>query len=346
MPIIFSSLENRKMEPGYKLSILDKCPRAESISAEQSFKNTLQLVQTAEALGFHRYWIAEHHSTPLLSSPSPEILIAWLLAQTKKIRIGSGGVMLQHYSPYKVAENFNVLASLVGDRVDLGVGKAPGGFPISTQALQVGLNQAQKGDFKAQLTALDGYLNTQPDPNNPTQVIATPTPHNIAEKFLLGASIESARLAADLGWNFVFAAHLNGDSDLLQEALKTYSQYSNGKKALIAAQILVADTREQAEEIAADLSVWTLELENGQRVKIPNEKSGQEFSRQAGSTIKSLKKEKLNILKGTVDDVHQQLQALHQQYGINEFIIESPLFEHDIRLKSLSLLAQHHALAA
>lgn len=186
----------------YKLSILDKCPRAEGISAEQSFKNALQIAQTAEALGFYRYWVAEHHSTALLSSPSPEILIAWLLAQTKSIRIGSGGVMLQHYSPYKVAENFNVLASLTHDRVDLGVGKAPGGFPVSTQALQLGLDQTQKGNFKAQLQALDHYLHAKLDRNQPDQVAATPIPQQSAEKFLLGASIESARLAADLSAEF------------------------------------------------------------------------------------------------------------------------------------------------
>lgn len=330
----------------YQLSILDKCPKADSISTEQSFKNALQIAQTAEALGFHRYWVAEHHSTGVLSSPSPEILIAWLLAQTKSIRIGSGGVMLQHYSPYKVAENFNVLASLANNRVDLGVGKAPGGFPVSTQALQLGLDQSLKGDFRTQLQSLNHYLASKFDRNLPDQVAATPTPNQIAEKFLLGASIESAKLAAELGWNFVFAAHLNGDKALLQSALQTYSTYSAGKKAIVAAQIIVADSREQAEEIASGLSVWTLELENGQRVKIPNEQSGQEFARQAQSAIKTLKKEELNILKGTVDDIHQQLQALHQQFGIHEFIVESPLLDHEARLKSLTLLAQHAVLAA
>lgn len=330
----------------YKLSILDKCPRAEGISAEQSFKNALQIAQAAEALGFYRYWVAEHHSTALLSSPSPEIVIAWLLAQTKTIRIGSGGVMLQHYSPYKVAENFNVLASLAYDRVDLGIGKAPGGFPVSTQALQLGIDPALKGDFKAQLQALDHYLHATLDRNQPDYVAATPAPQQAAEKFLLGASIESAKLAAELGWNFVFAAHLNGDANLLRDALKTYSHYSGGKSAIVAVQIIVADSRDQAEELTAGLSVWTLELENGQRVKIPNQQSGQEFSKQAQSSIKSLKKERLNIIKGTVDDVHQQLYALHQKHGIHEFIIESPLLDHTTRLKSLTQLAQHAVLAA
>ncbi|KAA8733741.1 MsnO8 family LLM class oxidoreductase [Acinetobacter qingfengensis] len=331
---------------GYKLSILDKCPRAEGISAEQAFHNAREIVQTAENLGFHRYWIAEHHASAALASPSPEILIAWLLAQTKRIRIGSGGVMLQHYSPYKVAENFNVLASLANDRIDLGIGKAPGGFPVSTKALQIGLDQAQKGDFKTQLAALDHYLNTQTHPEDSTQLIATPVPHYGAERFLLGASIESAQLAAELGWNFVFAAHLNGDTDLLKQALHTFFEASGGKKALVAVQIIVADSQEQAETLTQGLSVWTLELENGQRVKILNEQSGYEFSRQAGSAIKSLKQEQLNVLKGTVGDVHQQLQALHQQYGIDEFIVESPVLDHETRLKALTLLAKHKVLAA
>ncbi|HBT28325.1 MAG TPA: alkane 1-monooxygenase, partial [Erwinia persicina] len=114
----------------YRLSLLDKSPLAEGETATTALARTLTLAQRAEALGYHRFWLAEHHNTPALASPSPEILIAWILAHTRHIRVGSGGVMLQHYSPYKVAENFNLLASLAPDRVDLGVGKAPGGLPL------------------------------------------------------------------------------------------------------------------------------------------------------------------------------------------------------------------------
>lgn len=110
----------------YRLSILDKSPVGETETAAIALARTLQLAQQAEAWGYHRFWIAEHHNTPQLASPSPELVIAWILGQTQRIRVGSGGVMLQHYSPYKVAENFNLLASLAPGRVDLGVGKAPG----------------------------------------------------------------------------------------------------------------------------------------------------------------------------------------------------------------------------
>lgn len=112
----------------WRISILDKSPIAENETAADALARTLALAQQAENLGYHRFWIAEHHNTPQLASPSPELLIAWILGQTTRIRVGSGGVMLQHYSPYKVAENFNVLAALAPGRVDLGVGKAPGDY--------------------------------------------------------------------------------------------------------------------------------------------------------------------------------------------------------------------------
>jgi len=104
----------------WRISILDKSPVAEHETAADALARTLALAQQAETLGYHRFWIAEHHNTPQLASPSPELLIAWILGQTKRIRVGSGGVMLQHYSPYKVAENFNVLAAIAPGRVDLG----------------------------------------------------------------------------------------------------------------------------------------------------------------------------------------------------------------------------------
>ncbi len=108
----------------YRISILDKSPLAAGETAAQALARTLTLAQHAEAWGYHRFWVAEHHNTDQLASPSPELVIAWLLGHTRRIRLGSGGVMLQHYSPYKVAENFNLLAALAPGRIDLGVGKA------------------------------------------------------------------------------------------------------------------------------------------------------------------------------------------------------------------------------
>ena len=120
----------------FKLSILDQSPVNDTETATDAFQHTIELAQKAEAWGYHRFWVSEHHGSDRVMGSSPEVLISHLLAKTTRIRVGSGGVMLQHYSPYKVAENFNVLASLAPGRVDLGIGRGPGGLPRSTRALQ------------------------------------------------------------------------------------------------------------------------------------------------------------------------------------------------------------------
>ena len=127
-----------------KLSILDLSPLYDSETAAQAFQRTIELAQKAEEWGYHRFWVSEHHGSDRVVGSSPEVLISHLLAKTERIRVGSGGVMLQHYSPYKVVENFNVLASLAPGRVDLGIGRGPGGMPQSTRALQQGDGQASR----------------------------------------------------------------------------------------------------------------------------------------------------------------------------------------------------------
>lgn len=320
----------------WRISILDKSPVAENETAADALARTLSLAQQAETLGYHRFWIAEHHNTPQLASPSPELLIAWILGQTKRIRVGSGGVMLQHYSPYKVAENFNLLAAIAPGRVDLGVGKAPGGLPLSTRALQLGLSQQEKGDFATQLAQLNGWIN----PTSQKEAVrATPLPQVAAAGFLLGASAESARLAASLDWDFVFAAHLNGDPELLREAIVTWRAHS-AREVIVAVQAIVAPTQAQADELAKSVEVWGVELANGQRVTVASEEQAYAFARQAGSEPLRIARRAQSLLAGTAESVLAQLEALHQQWGIDEFIIDTPVAEGTARVQSLRLLAQ------
>lgn len=322
----------------WRISILDKSPVAVNETAADALARTLSLAKQAEALGFHRFWIAEHHNTAQLASPSPELLIAWILGQTKHIRVGSGGVMLQHYSPYKVAENFNVLASIAPGRVDLGVGKAPGGLPLSTRALQVGLHQDEKGDFADQLTQLNHWLTPSADEQDDS-VKATPLPSAPAEKFLLGASVESALLAAKLGWNFVFAAHLNGDVNLLREVLETWRAHS-ALSVTVAVQAIVAPTQAQADALAEKVEVWGVELANGQRVTVASEEQAYAFARQAGSEPLRIARRAQSLIKGTAESVLDELETLHQTWGIDEFIIDTPVADGLARTQSLRLLAQ------
>ncbi|MGU3522727.1 MsnO8 family LLM class oxidoreductase [Enterobacteriaceae bacterium C23F] len=322
----------------YRISLLDKSPLAAGETAVQALARTLTLAQQAEALGYHRLWIAEHHNTPQLASPSPEVVIGWLLGQTKRIRIGSGGVMLQHYSPYKVAENFNLLASLAPGRVDLGVGKAPGGLPHSTRALQQGVHAEEKGTFADQLAQLDNWL-AQTRAESSDTVLATPIPPQRPDGFLLGASLESAELAARLDWNFVFAAHLNGDRQLLREVLSRWRALSL-RDATVAVQVIVAADAAQAAGLAAQVELWGVRLANGQRVTVASHQQADDFARQAGSPAVEIVRRESSLIAGTASQVRAQLDALHRDYGINEFIIDTPIAEGAARLASVRLLAQ------
>lgn len=330
----------------YRLSLLDKAPVLQGESPTAALQRTLQMAQRAEEWGYHRFWLAEHHNTAQLASPSPEVLIAWIIAQTRHIRVGSGGVMLQHYSPYKVAENFNLLASLAPGRIDLGVGKAPGGLPLSTHALQQGIDAAKKGSFAEQLQLLDSWLKPgQADPDD-EDLAATPLPSRPANRFLLGASEESARLAASLGWQFVFAAHLNGDRKLLEHALSTYSRLSQGQRALVAVQVVVADSPAGADLLVANLRHYHVAVKDGPSVNVASLEQAERYVRQGGYRDYQIEPRTPSLLKGTASQVHAQLDALHHNFDIDEFVIDTPITEPVARLQSLELLATHHLVAA
>lgn len=222
--------------------------------------------------------------------------------------------MLQHYSPYKVAENFNVLAAIAPGRVDLGVGKAPGGLPLSTRALQHGLNPQEKGSFAEQLTQLDRWIRPE-NQSAEEDVRATPLPPVPARGFLLGASTESALLAASLDWHFVFAAHLNGDPELLREVVTAWRQHSV-REVIVAVQTIVAPTQAEADALAQKVEVWGVELANGQRVTVASEEQAYAFARQAGSEPVRIARRAQSLLAGTAASVLEQLNALHQQWGL------------------------------
>ena len=249
--------------------------------------------------------------------------------------------MLQHYSPYKVAENFNLLASLAPGRVDLGVGKAPGGLPLSTQALQVGLHQEEKGSFADQLAQLNAWLTLTGTESGQT-VFPTPLPPAPPQRFVLGASVESARLAAESDWNFIFAAHLNGDKALLHEVL-SFWQANSSRPTIVAVQVIVADSSDMAAQLAKDVQIWGVELEDGQRVTVASEEQALAFAAQAGSAPRTIARREQALLQGSAQEVVATLRSWQVQYGIDEFIIDTPVAEGQARLTSLRLLAQAHS---
>src|SRR5579859_4583291 len=194
-----------------RLSVLDQSPIAEDSTGREALHNTLDLAVLTDALGYHRYWVAEHHGGPMLASASPEALIGPIAASTSSIRVGSGGVMLPHYSPLKVAETFTILAALFPDRIDLGIGRAAGTDPLTTFALQRDRRQAAPDDFSQQLAELLAYFEDSLPPDHPFQRLAATLPGlpALPETWMLGSSPQSAIWAAQLGLPYAFADFIN-----------------------------------------------------------------------------------------------------------------------------------------
>lgn len=326
----------------YRLSLLDQSPINDGQTAAQALEATLTFAQKAEALGYHRLWVSEHHDTERLAGSSPEVLIAWLLARTSRLRIGSGGVMLQHYSPYKVAENFHLLASLAPDRVDIGIGKAPGGLPLSTKALRGHTPADSAPGFPAQLQQLTHYLTHLDDHLAGTEARALPRPPVSPQRFLLGASPESARLAASLGWNFVFAGFINTSEQVMTESVLAFHEYSAGQgHALVSLAVLAAETRERAEALVAEQHNFRVTV-GDRHVTVDTREQAEAFVQQAGATHYQIEQQKLSVLHGTPGDIHQQLRDIQRRLCVNEFVIHTPLTDAAVRLKSIELLAGQH----
>ncbi|RQZ64253.1 MsnO8 family LLM class oxidoreductase [Burkholderia cepacia] len=324
----------------FRLSVLDKSPVAPGETAADALARSVSLARFADAAGYHRYWLAEHHNTAALACPSPEILIAHVLAHTRRIRVGSGGVMLQHYSPYKIAENFNLLASLAPGRVDLGIGKAPGGLPLSTRALQAG-RRASFADLADELNRhLQGAATAADTTGQDDATLhATPRPPEPAQPFLLGASAESAALAARLGWAFVYASHLNASPTDLERAFDAYRSASGGRTPLLAVSAIVAATRDAAAQLASGHQGFRVQVGDTPAVNVGSLDQAHAYIRQAGGGPHRIDPRETRIVHGTRDDVLHELHALHRRHGIDEFVIDTPLADAAPRIASLRLLA-------
>ncbi|MBR7978637.1 MsnO8 family LLM class oxidoreductase [Burkholderia cenocepacia] len=329
----------------FRLSVLDKSPVAPGETAADALARSVSLARFADTAGYHRYWLAEHHNTAALACPSPEILIAHVLAHTRRIRVGSGGVMLQHYSPYKIAENFNLLASLAPGRVDLGIGKAPGGLPLSTRALQAGYDPERRASFADLADELNRHLEGDDatadaaGQDGGATLHATPRPPEPAQPFLLGASAESATLAARLGWAFVYASHLNASATDLERTFDTYRQASGGRTPLLAVSAIVADTRDTAAQLASGHQGFRVQVGDTPAVNVGSLEQAHAYIRQAGGGPHRIEPRETRIVHGTRDDVLRELDALHRRHGITEFVVDTPIADAAPRIASLRLLA-------
>ena len=333
-----------------KLSILDLSPLYDSESAAQAFQRTIELAQKAEEWGYHRFWVSEHHGSDRVVGSSPEVLISHLLAKTERIRVGSGGVMLQHYSPYKVVENFNVLASLAPGRVDLGIGRGPGGMPQSTRALRQGDGLVGR-PLTEKLVELEQLLHDRVAANHPLHGLrASPRPPQPAELFLLGTSPASAQLAADMAIPYVFAYFLNSDDTTMHDAVAAYRERfddANGGRpqVMLALPVVVADTDDEARVHAAEITVVRIRLESGRTLTVGNLEGAEEFGRQAGEAY-TLEVQQARVIHGSPDTVRQRLVNLQQDYQADEIMVITAIKDFGKRLHSYALLSELFTCAA
>lgn len=328
---------------GITISVLDQSPMYPGETAAEAFAHTVLLAQKSEELGFRRFWVSEHHDSDQVAGSSPEVLISYLLAKTRTIRVGSGGVMLQHYSPYKVAENFNVLAALAPGRVDLGIGRAPGGLPRSTQALQRGVQE--EASLTDKIVELRKFVHNTLEEDHPLAGLrAAPLPETSPELYVLGASAGSAEIAAGLGLPYVFSLFINGEESAALEAIRVYRStfdYAHGREPeiLVALSVIVADTEAEAAELAGAMKLVKIHLASGRTLTLGTREQAEEFGRQAGEPY-TIEEQEPFITKGTKETVREQLLRLQQASGVDEIIVTSNIQPFAKRIRSFELLSQ------
>jgi len=334
---------------GIRLSVLDQTLIHDGEDPTVAFGHTVELARKAEEWGYHRFWVSEHHDSDRVAGSSPEVLIAHLLAKTERIRVGSGGVMLQHYSPYKVAENFNVLASLNPGRVDLGIGRAPGGLPHSIRALQGG--KGEQASLPEKIGELLAYTRDRLPPDHPfVGLKASPVPRTPADVYLLGASAGSADTAASLGLPYVYALFINNDEAEAERALQAYresfrSAEGREPEPLLAVSVIVADTDEEARGIAEECRIVKIRLKSGRAITVANVRHAEEYGRQAEEEY-TIEEKQAYVVHGSKETVRERLLDARRRYGTDEFVVISPIREAAKRLRSYELLKEAFAAAA
>jgi luciferase family oxidoreductase group 1 len=325
------------------LSVLDLAPIVTGSTAADALRNSLDLAQHAEAWGYHRYWLAEHHNMPGIASSATSLVIGHVAAGTKTIRVGSGGIMLPNHAPLVIAEQFGTLESLFPGRIDLGLGRAPGSDQPASRALRRGLTSDGQ-NFPEQLAELREYFHPSQEPNAaPGGVRAIPGEGLDIPIWLLGSSGFSAQLAAQLGLPFAFASHFA--PDYLLPAIDAYRSGFRPSEALdkphvmVGLNAIVADTDEEAQRLATSLFQTFLNIIRGRTGKIlpPVATMDGLWNAQEQFYIRNMLR--YSVI-GSPDTVKARLENILEETQADEFIVAAQLYDHQARLHSYQLLAE------
>lgn len=326
-----------------KLSILDQIPIPSNMSAQQALANSLALAQLGDELGYTRFWLAEHHNTLSLASSAPEISIAAIAAQTKNIRVGSGGVMSMHYSALKIAEVFNTLSGYFPGRIDLGIGRAPGGDHPSIAALAQGRRvymEDQYDKIKAILQLMNGE---QAELAEYRPVRVTPANVQLATPWLLGSTGNSALRAGQLGLGYSFAQFFNG-----QASRATFDHYRKNfvpndflqqPQVAVTYAATVAPTADEAEYRARAIDLYRLQLMRGQMPKFYTNEEAMNVVLTEMDEAMIQDNRKLHLV-GTAEVVAEKLRDDAEQFGFDEAMINANQSEFAHRVDTYTLLAK------
>jgi luciferase family oxidoreductase group 1 len=322
----------------FALSVLDQSPVSEGSTGADALRNSIDLAQHVEGLGFERYWIAEHHGTPMLASAAPEILIAEIAAATSRIRVGSGGVMLPHYSPLKVAEVFSMLSALHPGRIDLGIGRAPGTDPQTMFALQRDRRQAAPDDFPEQLAELLALLEDDLPADHPfARLAALPGGPERPEVWLLGSSPQSAIWAAELGLSYSFADFINPRGAELARLYRDRFQPSVRRETpwvAAAVSTIVAETDAEAERLAASARMAIALLHSGRLTPVPPVDKALAFFAEHDVPPTGRR-----AVVGSPETVRSGLESVARAYGADELMLVTITHDHEARRRSYELAA-------
>lgn len=327
-----------------RLGILDQSPVREGGTAAQALHETIDLARACDRLGYHRYWLAEHHNTTSFAGSAPEILIGKVAGETEHIRVGSGGVMLPHYSPLKVAECFQMLATLYPGRIDLGLGRAPGAEPRTNAALQPGPKAYPIDVFPQQVELLKHFLADDFADDHPYRGIhAMPQGPDHPEMWMLGSSLQGALFAAEFGLPFCHAHFINpGETsrivDLYREKFKP-SETLTEPYAALGVAVMAADTEDAARHIGKSRNLWVTHLLSGNRGRFfsPESVDAYTFTPQERALYDSIEQRGIS---GTGDRCKSQLLELGRQNGLDEFVLLTITYAHADRVRSYELIAE------
>ncbi len=331
-----------------KLSVLDQSTAAAGQGQDAAIRESLALARACDALGYHRYWVSEHHNSGSIVGTAPEVLMAAIAATTARIRVGSAGVMLPHYSALKVAEQFRVLEAIAPGRIDLGVGRAPGSDRLTAHALNPYANAAD--EFPQQVRDLDAWVSGEPLPaNHPYRVIqAHPTGATRPELWILGSSDYGAQLAAHFGLPYAFA-YFFSDGRGVEEALALYranfrpSARLAQPQATICVWALAAATEAEARRLLMTREHWRAGFEQGIRNPLvsPEAAAAHPYTAAERATIEALRRK---AIVGTADQVATRLRELAARLALDELVVVTWTHDHAARLQSYALLAEAFAL--